>query len=450
MTVLTRFAPSPTGLLHVGNARTALLNWLFARARGGDFILRLDDTDRDRCREEFVVAIRDDLAWLGQTWAEEFRQSARLDLYHDAFRRLHESGRVYACYETPEELDFKRNRQRARGLPPLYDRAALTLTDADRAAFEAEGRRPHYRFLLEAGEVAWTDLVRGAVSIRAETISDPVIRRADESYLYMLPSTVDDIDLGISHVIRGEDHVTNTAVQIQMFEALGSRAPAFGHVPLLAGKEGEGLSKRLGSLTVRSLREEGLEPIALDAYLAQLGTGATELSATDLDMLAARFDLAAYARATPKFDTDQLRRLNKDLLQTLPFEAVADRLQASGLEAAGPAFWQAVRPNLDVLADAEPWYRVCYGEIEPVIEDPGFAAQAAAHLPPEPWSEETWGAWTGAVKAATGRKGKALFKPLRLALTGRETGPELRALLPLIGRARAQARLTGEEGTTGR
>ncbi|MGE5547041.1 MAG: glutamate--tRNA ligase [Solirubrobacterales bacterium] len=441
MTVTVRFAPSPTGLLHVGNARVALINWLFAKAHGGYFILRYDDTDAERSKAEYVDAIAADLRWLGLEWDRKAFQSKRLARYQEAAERLKADGRLYACYETPEELEFKRKRQLARGQPPVYDRAALKLSAAEVRKFEEEGRRPHWRFRLEDVCERWDDLVRGDSHIDCSSLSDPVLIRGDGTFLYTLPSVVDDIDMGISHVIRGEDHVTNTGPQIALFRALGAPPPAFGHLPLMTDISGAGLSKRLGSLSLGEMRAEGVEPMALVSLLAKLGTSdAIEVRPT-LDALIDEFDIRHFSRATPKFDPNELQHLNSRLLHSLSWDEVKDRL---GLAEAGPDFWEAVRPNLAHLAEARAWWTVVAGPVAPVIEDPEFTTAAAALLPAEPWDLSTWGAFTEAVKQATGRKGKALFHPLRLALTGREHGPELKTLLPLIGRERAARRLAGE------
>lgn len=439
-----RFAPSPTGLLHVGNARTALINELFARSDGGHFLLRFDDTDRERSREDYVAGIRDDLRWLGLAWHDEARQSERLDQYQQAFERLRAAGRIYPCWETPEELEYKRKRQLARGRPPIYDRAALKLSEAQQERLRAESGNPHWRFLLHPESASWDDRVRGRVELRADRMSDPVLVRADGTFLYMLPSVVDDADFKITLIIRGEDHVANTALQIQLFEALEATPPAFAHLPLLTDIAGKGLSKRLGSMTLQSLRDAGLEPLAIDCYLARLGTGEPAQALASLDDLAAEFDLARYGRATPKFDETQLAHLNAQVLHASAFDAVSPRLAALGLACADAAFWEAVRGNLQKLDDACYWHDVCFGEIVPIVREPEFLARARELLPPEPWPEDVWGAWTKAVRQATGRRGKELFMPLRLALTGREHGPELRALLPLIGRQKAERRLAAK------
>lgn len=441
MTITVRFAPSPTGLLHVGNARIALVNWLFARKAGGAFILRFDDTDLERSKPEYVEAIRQDLAWLGLAWDREEHQSARLDRYAAAAEALKASGRLYACYETPEELDGRRKRQLARGLPPVYDRAALKLSDADRARLQAEGRSPHWRFRLEHAEVRWDDLVHGPSHYHGAHLSDPVLIRGDGTVLYTLSSVVDDIDMGVSHILRGEDHLTNTAVQLQLFAALGGAAPVFGHLSLLTDAAGQGLSKRTGALSLREMRESGLEAMAVTSLLARLGTADPVRPCGTLEALTDGFDLSRFGRAAARFDPHELDHLNARLLHEMPWDEAAKRLDGQGDE----RFWLAVRGNLARFPDVLPWWQVCARPLAPVIEDAEFLRAAAALLPPEPWDETTWGAWTAAVKDATGRKGKALFHPLRLALTAREHGPELKLLLPLIGRARAGKRLLGEE-----
>lgn len=447
MTVAVRFAPSPTGRLHVGNVRLALVNWLLARARGGSFMLRLDDTDAERSTEEFARGIERDLLWLGLGWDRFARQGGRLGRYAEAVEALRAAGRVYPAYETPDELERARKARLERGRPPVYDRAALRLSDEDRRRLESEGRRPHWRFRLDDRPVAWDDLVRGAQRFRGGDLSDPVVVREDGRPLYTLCSVVDDLDFGITHVVRGEDHVANTAVQIQIFEALGGPegrgVPAFAHLPLLTDAAGQGLSKRLGSLGIEALREEGIEPMALASLLAKLGTSDPIEPRSTLDELAREFDLAKVSRATPKFDSDELTRLNARLLHAMPFETARPRLDALGLAGADAAFWEAVRPNIARLDEARDWWQIAREPIDPVVEDPAFTAAAAALLPPEPWDEGTWGAWVEAVRQATGRKGKALFLPLRLALTGREHGPELRVLLPLLRHGRASERLAG-------
>jgi len=439
MSVRVRFAPSPTGLLHLGNARAALVNWLFARRHGGRFLLRLDDTDRERSREDYVAAIEEDLRWLGLGWDERARQSERLAHYAAAAEALRAAGRLYPCYESETELALKRRAQQAAGLPPRYDRAALALSDTQRAALEAAGHEPHWRFLLREEEVHWHDLVQGEKRFQGQHLSDPVLLRHDGLPLYTLSSAVDDLEFGITHVIRGEDHVSNTAVQIQIAQALGGHVPAYAHLPLLIDAEGKGLSKRLGSLSLAALRRQGLEPLALASYLAKLGTADAIALRHSLDELAAELDLGRFGRAQPRFDEQELWQLNAKLMHELPYEAVAARLP--GVDA---ALWLAVRGNLRRAEDALAWLAVTQGPLTPVIEDAAFCRAAADLLPPEPFDRGTWKRWTEAVRQATGRAGRALFHPLRLALTAREQGPEMAALLPLIGREKAARRLQGE------
>ncbi|MFN3673710.1 MAG: glutamate--tRNA ligase [Bosea sp. (in: a-proteobacteria)] len=440
---LVRFAPSPTGYLHIGNARPALFNWLFARRHGGRFLLRYDDTDTARSQAGFADAIAEDLAWLGIMPDLTIRQSDRLAIYDAAAERLRAAGRLYPCYETADELDRRRKRQLARGLPPVYDRAALKLTAEDRAKLEAEGRKPHWRFLLEPRSVAWTDLVRGPAHVDCASLSDPVLAREDGSYLYTLPSVVDDAEMGVSHVIRGEDHVTNTAVQIQIFEALGAQLPIFGHHNLLTTASGEGLSKRLGHLSLRGLRESGVEALAVAALAVLVGSSDAVRPVSSLDELAELVELAHVSRAPAKFDEHELETLSARTLHQLPYAQVSDRLHALGV-AGDEAFWLAIRGNLARLADARDWWQVVQGPLKPVIADAAFCAQAASLLPQEPFDATTWKSWTAAVAAATGLKGRALFMPLRQALTAQDHGPELATLLPLIGRERALKRLDGE------
>ena len=441
---VVRFAPSPTGRIHIGNARTALFNYLFARAGHGRFILRFDDTDAERSREEYAAAIEVDLAWLGVEPSLTVRQSERFALYAAAAGRLKAMGRLYPCFETADELDRRRKRQIARGLPPIYDRAALALTADERAALEAQGRRPHWRFRLEPRIVQWNDLVRGESHIDTASLSDPVLIREDGTWLYTLPSVVDDLDLGVTHVIRGEDHVTNTAVQIELFEALAGpeATPRFGHHNLLTAASGEGLSKRTGALSIGSLREAGVEPLAVAALAVLTGSSASVQPVKSLGELLGLFDIAHTSRHAARFDDHDLAALSAKTLLALDYDSVRDRLAPHDIlgHKAEP-FWLAVRGNLARFADVVEWWRVVEGEIAPVHEDVEFLHAAREALPAEPWDQQTFAAWTGQLKQATGRKGKALFHPLRLALTGRENGPEMAALLPLIGRARALARL---------
>ncbi len=443
MAIRVRFAPSPTGRLHLGNVRAALLNWLFARASGGKFLLRMDDTDRERSTAAFATGIETDLRWLGLGWEEFARQSDRLDRYAAAAERLKASGRLYACYETPDELKLRRFGQVADGGAQVYDRAGLRLTDDQKRAYEAEGRQPHWRFKLDHVDTAWDDLIRGRCAYHGGKVSDPVLVRADGMPTYTLASVVDDIELDVSHIVRGEDHVTNTSVQIQIFDALGraSTSIAFAHFPLISDAGGHSLSKRLGSLSLENLRADGIEPVAIASLIARLGTSDPVEPKDRLDDLVGGFDFAKFGRASPKLDPDDIVRLNAKIVHRMAYAAVADRLPA-GSDA---AFWEAVRPNLTRVAEAGDWWALCRAEVAPIVADPDFLAEAARLLPPEPWGAETWGGWTKALGAATGRKGKDLFLPLRLALTAREHGPEMKSLMPMIGRSRTLARLEGRK-----
>ncbi len=433
----TRFAPSPTGRLHVGNIRTALHNWFLARKAGGEFVLRIDDTDAARSKEEYVEAIRADLAWLGIGADREERQSKRLGAYEAAFEKLREAGRIYPAYETAQELELKRKVLLGRGLPPIYDRGALALTDEQRAAKEAEGTQPHWRFKLDHDEsIEWDDGVRGRAKFDPKLLSDPVIRRADGSWLYMLPSTVDDIDMGITQVLRGEDHVSNTAVQIQMFTAMGAQPPAFAHEALLVGKECK-LSKRLGSLGCDAFRERGIEPETIIALLSRLGTSQPVEPIAERAVLLDTFDLSTFGRAPAKFDDAELDRINTAIVHAMPYDAVKHRLPA-GMDEAG---WHAVQPNISTVDEVAEWWRLVTGPIDQVEfsdEDRAYLADAAQVLE---WGDDPWGMLTSSLKESTGRKGKALFLPLRQALTGMNHGPDMGELLPLIGEELAKKRL---------
>lgn len=438
--IRTRFAPSPTGLLHVGNLRTALCNAMLARREAGWFLLRFDDTDDARSEERFVEAIRADLRWVGLDWDAEARQSARLSDYETAAERLRAAGRLYPCWDTPEELELARRARRAAGRPPVYDRRALSLTAADRARLEAEGRRPHWRFRLDPEPMAWVDGVLGPQRIDPASVSDPVLIREDGRFLYTLCSVVDDADFAITDVVRGADHVTNTAVQLQIFAALDAAPPRFAHHSLLTGPGGAALSKREGSLALADLRAEGIEPLALVALLARIGSSRDVAPVASLAEAAEDFDLGAFGAAPVAFDLDQLRRLSAQVVRATPFGAAADRLAALGI--AGPkaaAFWDAARPNLDRLTDAADWWRIAEDGASAIApEDAAFVATALGLLPPKPWDAATWKAWTDAVKAATGRKGAALHRPLRRALTGRDSGPDMAAFMPLLERPDAR------------
>ena len=440
---IVRFAPSPTGRLHVGNVRTALINWLFAKGQQGKFILRIDDTDTERSTQEYEDGIRTDLAWLGLTWDDSFSQSDRFAEYDAAADKLREMGLLYPCYETADELDRKRKIALSRGRPPVYDRAALALSDDDKAKLEAEGRSPHWRFKLSGERIEWNDLVRGPQSIDTSSLSDPILIREDGSYLYTLPSVVDDIEAKITHVVRGEDHVTNSGAQIEIFKALGGTAPDMAHTPLLIGADGQGLSKRLGSLSMGELRAQGYEPMAICSLLAKIGTSDNVEARESLDQLVTEFDFGKIGRAPARFDEAELLSLNAAILHGLPFEAVKGRLAAVDPRAADEAFWSVVRENCSLLPEVARWVETVFGDVTSLVdaEDKEFIATAAKLLPEGELTGDSWSAWANAVKAETGRKGRGLFMPLRKALTGQEHGPDMSALLPLIGRERALVRL---------
>ncbi|MCB1367893.1 MAG: glutamate--tRNA ligase [Rhodobacteraceae bacterium] len=439
MTV-TRFAPSPTGYLHVGNLRTALFNFLIARKAGGQFILRLDDTDPERSKPEYADGIREDLEWLGLTWDRLETQSSRLDRYAAAADQLRGAGRFYECFESPVELDLKRKKQLNMGKPPVYDRAALALSEADRDRLRAE-RGGYWRFKLDLDRIEWSDGILGDISIDAASVSDPVLIRADGQVLYTLASVVDDIEMGVTHIVRGSDHVTNTATQIQIIEALGGTRPSFAHHSLLTGPQGEALSKRLGTLALRDLRAAGIEPMALLSLLARLGSSDPVEVRGSLDELIAGFDLAHFGSAPTKFDVEDLKPLTARVVSGLSASDMASAMDAAGVPGDLAAdFWDAVRENCATRADVAGWWAMCRDGAEPLVadEDKAFIAEAMALLPEGPLDGESWGAWTNAIKAATGRKGRGLFMPLRKALTGLENGPDMGRLLPLLQVIRAR------------
>lgn len=445
MNVRVRFAPSPTGHLHIGNARAALMNWLFARQQGGAFMLRIDDTDAERSREAYITGIQDDLKWLGLEWDEFAQQSTRMEAYEAARDQLIASGKLYPCYETSEELDLKRKSLLARGKPPIYDREGLSLSDEDRQKYESEGRHPHWRFRLDDEPIVLKDLIRGSVRFEASSLSDPVLIRADGSFLYTLCSVVDDIAFKITHVIRGEDHVANTAVHTHIFRALGAKAPEFAHYALLASAKGDKFSKRSGGLSLGDLRTtEGFEPMAVLSVLARLGTSSPIEPFMELNDLIADFDFAKFSRTAAKFDLSEVQRINGRLLLSTPFTDVQERLAAINVHE--EPFWLAIRENISRLAEAADWHEIVAGPILPLpddvkLPDVTFLQEALAHLPEDPWGPETWKIWTKALSQATNLKGKDLFMPLRRALTGRDHGPDLTHILPLIGREQTIERL---------
>ena len=446
MTVKVRFAPSPTGKLHVGNIRTALVNWLFAKGQGGIFVLRIDDTDLERSTKENEDGIRKDLSWLGLDWDETFKQSDKFDRYTAAAEQLKASGHLYPCYETAEELERRKKIALSRGQPPVYNRAALELTDEQRKALEAEGRRPHWRFKLSGGRAEWIDLVRGQQSIDTSSVSDPVLIREDGSFLYTMPSVVDDIDAKITHVIRGEDHVTNSGAQIEIFLALGGKPPEMAHMPLLIGADGQGLSKRLGSLSAEELRNSGFEPMAILSLLAKLGTSDPVEARDSLQQLAMEFSFSKMGRAPARFDENELNGLNAHVVHAMDFATVQPRLAKLAYgDKATPEFWDAIRKNLVTVPDAALWLAVVYGGgltgPELSDEDKAFIGEAAKLFPAGEVTLDTWKTWSEAVKAKTGRKGKQLFQPLRRVLTDQEHGPEMDRMLVLIGGDKARDRL---------
>jgi glutamyl-tRNA synthetase len=446
MTVKVRFAPSPTGKMHVGNVRTALVNWLFAKSQGGVFVLRIDDTDLERSTKENEDGIRQDLTWLGLVWDETFKQSEKFARYTAAAEELKAKGLLYPCYETAEELERRKKIALSRGKPPVYDRAALELTDAQRQELEAQGRKPHWRFKLSGGRAEWNDLVRGQQSIDTSSLSDPVLIREDGSFLYTMPSVVDDIDAKITHVIRGEDHVTNSGAQIEIFLAFGAQPPEMAHMPLLIGADGQGLSKRLGSLSVQELRENGYEPMAICSLLAKIGTSDPVEARESLQQLAMEFSFSKMGRAPARFDEAELDGLNAHLVHAMSFEVVKPRLAKLPYgDQATSEFWETVKANLKGVPEAALWLAVVYGGglTGPDLsdEDKAFIGEAAKLFPAGEATLDTWGAWVDAVKAKTGRKGKGLFQPLRRVLTDQEHGPEMNKMLVLIGAEKARARL---------
>jgi glutamyl-tRNA synthetase len=433
--ITTRFAPSPTGYIHVGNLRTALMAWLIARKAGGTFILRLDDTDRERSKQEYADGIQEDLEWLGLTWDRLERQSNRLDRYAEAADGLRASGHLYEVFETPTELDLKRKKLLNMGRPPVYDRTGLKLTDADRAALRAEGRAGYWRFKLDQNRIEWTDGILGEISIDAASLSDPVLIRADGQVLYTFASSVDDLDMGVTDIVRGADHVTNTATQIQIIAAMGGSLPAFAHHSLLTGADGEGLSKRLGALSLRDLRAQGVAKEALLSMMARLGSSQPIEVKMSLDEIAAGFEPSQFGAAPTRFDQDDLWPLTRHANQMRPFSEVAAMIAGLGVpDGIAQAFWAVASHNITRLDELGGWWDLCRDGAEPLVadEDREFVKQAMAMLPPRPFTPATWGEWTNAVKEATGRKGKALFRPLRLAMTGRESGPEMADLMPLL------------------
>ncbi len=439
MSTITRFAPSPTGYLHVGNIRTALINWLFARAKGGKFILRIDDTDRERSKQEYIDGILRDMEWLGLHWDEIYYQSKRTDLHESAKNKLIESGRLYPCFESTEELEVKKKVALSRNLPPIYDRSALKLTTEERQMLAAK-TNPHYRFLMNESSIDWDDAIKGDMHFDPKNIGDPVLIRADGTMTYMIASVADDIDLRITDIIRGEDHITNSAVHIQMFAALGALPPRFGHLALLKAKDGE-ISKRLGGFDIASLRDAGIHPMAINSFLAKIGTSAPVEFRHNLDELVAELSLASFSKAPTTYNIVELERINTKLTRDLGYMEAKQYMS----DAIPEEFWYRVRPNLELARDAQDWWNICSDEFSPKIVDAEFVAKAASLLPDaDNWDENTWNIWVDKIKTETGRSGKELFRPIRLALTGEEHGPELKNLLPILGRDKVLKRLMSE------
>lgn len=448
MSVRVRFAPSPTGYLHIGNARAALINWLFCKKNSGEFILRLDDTDLARSKEEYAVAIKEDLAWLGITHDLFFKQSDRFSRYEEIKDTFIKTGRLYPCFETKEELDFKRKRQLSKGKPPIYDREALQLTQEQIKQFEEDGRKPHWRFKLNPGKIQWHDLIRGAVSFNAEDISDPVLVREDGAFLYTITSVIDDFDYKITHVLRGEDHVTNTAVQVQIFEALNNNLPLpiqFGHTTLLVDEDGSPLSKRLGSLSLKSFQETAIEPQAINSLLARLGTSLPIEPHVTLQTLAQNFELSSFSRTPPRFSIEDLKKLNHKLYHQMPFNLIQEKLESKNITKITKDVWDMLHDNINVLDDLKNWEDILFGQIIPYVnftnEEDAYIKEALSLLPQKPWDENTWAIWTTQLKEKTEKKGKNLFMPLRKALTNMEHGPEMAKVILYIGYDEACTRL---------
>ncbi len=445
MTVLVRFAPSPTGKLHLGNIKAAIINWLFAKNHGGQFMLRIDDTDDTRSKPEYTEAAERDLKWLGLNWDVREQQSSRMEKYATTAERLKADGRLYPCYETEEELSLKRKMQLSSGKPPIYDRAALNLTEEQIKKYEAEGRKPHWRFKILPGAITWNDCIRGNIQFEGENLSDPILIRESGIPVYTYTSVVDDCEFGVTHILRGEDHITNTAIQIQIIQAVSreGKLPIFGHFSRLTDAKGDKLSKRKGSMSIEDLRADDLDPMAIHSLLARLGTADPVEPFLSLEDLAKTFRIEAFSRNATKFSFEDLEALNAKILHIMPFQQAKSKLVEVGLDQIDEEFWNAVKANINKITDTKDWWQICREDVSPEITDQDFTNQAADILP-ETLDENTWKAWTAELKEKTGRKGKDLFMPLRLALTGQKHGPELQSLLPLLGRERAVKRLRGQ------
>ena len=438
-----RFAPSPTGYLHIGNFRTALINFLFAKNKNGHFMLRIDDTDDERSLKKYEDAIKEDLSWVGINWDSLEKQSSRLSYYDQALQKLLDKKRAYPCFETAEELSLKRKKQLSSGKPPIYDRSALNLSDSDIADFKAKGRSPHYRFLLDHKDVNWNDLVKGDSQYNMSNLSDPVIIREDGRVIYTLASVVDDIDFEVTDILRGEDHMTNSAAQIQLFEALESSPPNLGHLSLLTDISGAGLSKRMGSISLRDLKDEGFQPMAISSLLSKVGTSDTVEIFRDINQIISDFDISKFGKSKPKFDKNELRGLNSKLFKMLDFSDISNQLKKFNFKISSD-FWELVKGNIENLEELELWWNIIYGNIEPKYNDENFLNTALETLPEGNFDKNTWTNWTSILMKETGRKGKELYNPIRMSLTGQNKGPEMATLVFLMGREKVLERLTNK------
>ena len=438
-----RFAPSPTGYLHIGNFRTALINFLFAKNKNGHFMLRIDDTDDERSLKKYEDAIKEDLSWVGINWDSLEKQSSRLSYYDQALQKLLDKKRAYPCFETAEELSLKRKKQLSSGKPPIYDRSALNLSDSDIADLKAKGRSPHYRFLLDHKDVNWNDLVKGASQYNMSNLSDPVIIREDGRVIYTLASVVDDIDFEVTDILRGEDHMTNSAAQIQLFEALESSPPNLGHLSLLTDISGAGLSKRMGSISLRDLKDEGFQPMAISSLLSKVGTSDAVEIFRDINQIISDFDIGKFGKSKPKFDKNELRGLNSKLFKMLDFSDISNQLKKFNFKISSD-FWELVKGNIENLEELELWWNIIYGNIEPKYNDENFLNTALETLPEGNFDKNTWTNWTSILMEETGRKGKELYNPLRMCLTGQNKGPEMATLVFLMGRVKVLERLTNK------
>ena len=438
-----RFAPSPTGYLHIGNFRTALINFLFAKNKNGHFMLRIDDTDDERSLKKYEDAIKEDLSWVGINWDSLEKQSSRLSYYDQALQKLLDKKRAYPCFETAEELSLKRKKQLSSGKPPIYDRSALNLSDSDIADFKAKGRSPHYRFLLDHKDVNWNDLVKGASQYNMSNLSDPVIIREDGRVIYTLASVVDDIDFEVTDILRGEDHMTNSAAQIQLFEALESSPPNLGHLSLLTDISGAGLSKRLGSISLRDLKDEGFQPMAISSLLSKVGSSDAIEIFRDINQIISDFDISKFGKSKPKFDKNELRGLNSKFFKMLDFSDISNQLKNFNFKISSD-FWELVKGNIENLEELELWWNIIYGNIEPKYNDENFLNTALETLPEGNFDKNTWTNWTSILMEETGRKGKELYNPLRMCLTGQNKGPEMATLVFLMGKEKVLERLTNK------